>query len=266
MKTKPVISFIDTLLCVVVLFVIASCSTSGEDRGVIERSAGELNTEFRSTCADTPFLESVAFTAAGDDIHVDLVMSGDAVTVPSLSESLVQYALAIYMKGHTGSRLDNLLNALGRLDGKMVLTLTDCDGESRTYEIAASRLKQLVRLRPMELNFTEVRTAVLDIMRGRCNDYRIAAGASDASFGFSGGFAEYTLAFGCAADYRQFNRANLAGRYVGILQPRYAELGALRPYVLELMRSLQIDGYRFVYTAPDAEAPLRSAIPWRLLD
>ena len=34
----------------------------------------------------------------------------------------------------------------------------------------------------------------------------------------------------------------------------------------ELLRSLSIDGYRFIYTDKNETKPLSAAIPWRLID
>lgn len=262
MKNRLILIAVSALVCVMAL----ACRSNKADQETISDYITPLNTEFASICADTDLLESVAVSLNDVNLNVDVHLSDDGIAVSNLSEALVQYGVAMWLKQHTGQRLDNILNALGRMEGQMNLTLYDVDGTSRLYEISHSRLKQLVRLRYMELNFNEVRTNVVELMSSDCAAYREGAnGCEDVSFRLNGGFAEYTFVFGRAADYREFTQANLAGKYVNVLKPQYEGYGTLRNFVEALLESLQIEGYRFVYTTEDSSNTIRAAIPWRLL-
>ncbi len=253
-----------SLLLTVLTF--SACGSSAADNAILEENIVPINTELAQNVRETPAVESIALSYADADLKVDIKFAGQEIEVPQISEALVQYALAIYLKSHTGIRLDNIVNALGRLEGKMTIVLTDCDMNSRTYEVSATRIKQLIRQRPMELKFNEVRSNVLEIMNGRTEAYRTAANAAGASFAYSGGFAEYTLTFPAASSYRQYNRGNLTGHYVNILKPQYESFGAMRPFVEQILASLQIEGYRFVYTTERNDAPLKALVPWRLIN
>lgn len=255
------------LLCALICTLTFACKSNKQDLETIQQYVGPLNAEYSSICGQTDLLSSVAVAMEGNNLTVTVDFASDEIAVPDLSEALVQYGLAFWLKQHTGARLDNILNSLGHIEGSLELTLNDVNGDSRTYTITPSRLKQLVRLRPMELNFNEVKTNISEIMSRRCGALRDGAnGCTGATFQISGGFAQYTLSFGRAADYRDFTQASLTGKYVNLLKPQYTGYGELKPYILSVLESLQIEGYRFIYQADNNTTPLRAAIPWRLLN
>ena len=254
------------LVCFVALMAATACSTAKEDNEILESTVTPVNAELTEMAAETPALESASVSYADADYKIDVRFADSNIAVADLSESLVQYALAMYLKSHTGQRLDDIANALTRLDGKMTVTVTDVDNASRSYEIPVARVKQLVRLRPMELNFTEVRANVLEIMGKRCAALREATGADDVQFAFSGGFAQYSFTFGSARDYSRYNRGSLTGHYVNLLKPEYESFGAMRPFVVQLLTSLQIEGYRFAYDTAAGGNSLKAVVPWRLLN
>ena len=260
--------FRNLLFGVALVAGLASCgsSKSKEPSALIaqsERIAGELST----LVDDSPmFLQSADVEYSDAVLSVAIAFSDTAVSVSDYSESLVQYVLAQYLKAHGGPDLDVVLNTLSSEEGSLKLTLSDTHGTSREYPVAAGRLKQLVKLKPMELNYNDVRTNVSDILAKKCSEYKDAYNATDAEFGIVSSFAQYTLAFPKASAYSNLNQASLTGRYLKVIQPRYEEFGACRPMVEELMTSLSIDGYRFVYTDADGGHELKAALPWRLIN
>lgn len=256
-------------MCAVVVAVLmaASCDMNKKHKETIAGYLPELNTELRALAAGTDLLEEASMELDDKTLKVEIEFATEQFKVSELSEPLVQYTLSLYMKSHTGARLDNILNALGNMSGEVEIELEDVDGDSRTFIIPSSRMKQLVRLRPMELNFNEVRNNVTSMMQADCNTYRmLSAGAESATFRLQGGFAEYTVTFPSTEEYRGYTQANLAGKFVNVLRPQYQAYGTLRPLIMELMESLQIDGYRFIYTTPSGDGAIRAAIPWRLID
>lgn len=262
MKIKSIM----LLVCAAVCALAFSCKSGKADQAVIEEYIVPLNTEYSSLCASSALVEEAYVALEGVNLTATVRFGSETVKVPQLTEALVQYGVAFWLKEHTGQRLDNILNALGRMRGSLELTLTDVDNNSRTYSISSSRLKQLVRLRPMELNFNEVKGAVTDIMSNRCAALRAnTRGCTEVTFAMDGGFAQYTLTFGRPSDISACTQGSLARIYVNMLKPEYEGMGELRPYVQSILESLQLEGYRFIYTA-GADNTVRSAIPWRLLN
>lgn len=263
MKHTQIVGLLFALVCVLTM----GCKSNKQDLEKLQEYVGPLNAEYGRLCENTDLVGSVAVSLVDNNLCVEVDFSSEEVAVPDMTEALVQYGLAFWLKQHTGARLDNILNSLGRVEGSLELTLRDVNGDSRTYTVASSRLKQLVRLRPMELNFNEVKNNISAIMSSRCGSLRDGAnGCTGVTFQIAGGFAQYTLGFGRASDYREFTQASLTGKYVNLLKPQYQGYGELRPYIQSVLESLQIEGYRFIYKAEGSATPLRAAIPWRLLN
>lgn len=251
-------------MLIAVLF-LGSCGNSGPSPLVAQ--AERIQNELAPLAADSPmYLDSIRARYADKTLTVAVAFADPEVNPDEYSQALVEYAVAQYIKAHPGVGLDAVLNGLSDEQGTLDIVLTGRSGNSRTYTIGARRLKQLYRQRPMELNFNEVKTNVSSIMAARCNSYRLAVNATDATFAIDGGFAQYTLTFASASALSNQTQGTILGRYLPGLREHYENYGACRPMVEELLRSLGIDGYRFVYTTAEGEPSLRVAAPWRSLN
>lgn len=227
----------------------------------------KLNLDLMSDAENSPMFLSEA-TADIDSLTSVITIKVDfcdsIINVEKISDAIVQYYTAQQLKEHPGEDLNVFLNTLSLEKGSMNLVLADVYGHSREYTMDASRLKQLYKLTPMQLNFNEVKENVLDIFEEQCDFYKGAARALDCTFELKNGFAEYTLTFEKEQDYANLNQGSLKGRYLHFLQPRYEDFQGFRYPIVEFLKSLQIDGYRFVYVTKDGKGKeLRSAIPWR---
>ncbi len=243
---------------------LGSCSGGDKGPSPLEKQAERISLDLASEVEANPMLLTSAEAGYSDGNLVYKVAFCDSVIcVKDYSEALIQYFVAQEIKKRPGKDLDEILNTLSKEQGSLELQLSDVYGDSRTYSISASRLKQLFKQSPMQLNFQEVKANVQQILASRAMYYRDKANATDASFAFQSGFATYTLVFPKASAYSHLKQASLAGRYVALLKPRYESLGSLRQPIEEMLTSLQIEGYRFVYTTSDNKNELRAAIPWR---
>lgn len=265
MKTK-----IFTILFAGVIALAGLCSCGGskssEPSALVSQSL-RLNGELKTLAEESPmFLESIDVEYSDGVLGVSIAFSDATIETEDISEALVQFVLAQYLKNHTGANLDEILNTLSKEQGSLKITLTDVDSESREYTIGAARLKKLLTLKPMELNYSEVRTNVTDLLDERCEAYKEMYNAEEVEFEVLGGFAQYTLTFEKASTFAQLKQSQLTGRYQKVLQERYEEFGACRPMVEELLRSLSIDGYRYVYIDKNKTKTLSAALPWRLFD
>ena len=170
------------------------------------------------------------------------------------------------MKSHTGANLDEIANTLTKEEGKLAITIQDRAGATVTYDIPAARIRQLIKLKPMELNYNAARAATLDIMEKRAASLCENANAESCDFAVANGFAQYTFTFPNANNYARLKQAQLTGRYVGILKPIYDNFGACRTFVEDLLKSFSIDGYRIVFENKKDKYVLKASIPWRTFD
>ena len=55
----------------------------------------------------------------------------------------------------------------------------------------------------------------------------------------------------------------LTGRYMQPLRDEYGRLGSLEYPVVEMLKTLGIDGVRMVYVATGTDEEVKQAFPWR---
>lgn len=251
----------------VAVLAFCSCSSGSKGPSPLEPQSERISGELAKLSQESPmFLAGATAEYVAPDLKVDIEFSDTTINVDLCSDALVQYVLAQYIKSHTGKDLDTVINTLAQEKGSLKIKLADIRGTSREYEVSASRLKQLVKLKPMELGYNDVRTNVADIMAAKCPAYRAQYNAAECEFEFKGGFAQYTLTFDRASAYSSLNQASLTGRYLKEIKPMYEDFGACRPMIEELLRSLSIDGYRFIYTDKNGSKTISAGMPWRLIN
>ncbi|MDE6277123.1 MAG: hypothetical protein K2M06_03355 [Muribaculaceae bacterium] len=245
--------------------LLSSCSKKAPS--ALVPLVDKLNLDLAAQAKNNPmFLSdaSASIDSLTSDISVKVEFCDSIIDVEKLSEALVEYYTAMQLKANPGQSLDTFLNTLSAEEGKMSLELKDVYGHSRTYEMSGTRLKQLFRSAPMQLGFNDVKANVIEILAMRCPEYRKAANALDCTLDIESGFATYTLTFARESNYANLNQGSLKGRYLHFLQPTYENFESFRQPIEELLQSLQLDGYRFVYATEDGKGKeLRVAIPWR---
>lgn len=246
---------------------LASCGGASNTPSPLIAQSERIGGELATLVEGSPmFLQSADVNYADGVLGVSIAFSDSAIEVEDCSDALVQYVLAQYLKAHGGPDLDVVLNTLTDEEGSLKLTLVDSKANSREYTVNAARLKHLVRTKPMELSYNDVRTNVMDILDERCDALEQQYKAEDAEFTIKGGFAQYTLTFARPSAFSHLNQASLRGRYLKDLKAQYENYGACRAMVEELLQSLSIDGYRYVYTDKNETKVLNAAIPWNLID
>ncbi len=246
---------------------LASCGKSTSGPSPLEAQAERLDAELGKLAEDSPmYLSEIDASYEDAKLTVEISFSDTLVNVSDYSEALVQYVLAQYLKSHTGPNLDEIANTLIKEEGQLVIELEDTHGNEREYAVSAARLRNLIKLRPMELNYNDVRTNVSDIFAARCAAYAAEYNAKECEFDIDHSFAQYTLTFPNTRAFAGLNQASLTGRYVKKLKEQYDNYGACRPMIEDLLKSLSIDGYRFVYLAPDGKSGLTAGIPWRTIN
>ena len=264
MKAKTIYLF--SAIAIVFATLLSSCGKSNEPSPLVAQSE-RLALDFNQLADESPnFVSSIDVDYADATLGIDIAFADSAVTAADCSEALVQFAVAQYLKGHTGANLDEIINTLTKEDGKLAVKIVDVKGDSAVYNIGHTRLKQLLKLRPMEIGYSEAKTSLEAILANSCEAYAAQYKAETCEFEVKGGFAQYTLTFAKPSAFASLTQPTLTGRYLKVLQAKYDDLGACRPFVEDLVKSLDIDGYRFVYTDKAETKTLSAALPWRLID
>jgi len=258
--TKSLLTFL-----AVALLVLCACSKSAEKSPLVD-IADNLNLEMAKTVGEAPeLLDSVNASYSAGVFTVKAALADSVLDVSRLGEALVEYFTAFELRRHPGKTLDDFVNTLVKEEGSLEIVLSDAKGGNRTYIIGASRLRNLLKLSPMQLGYQDARANVLDILASRVADYRAEVNAADGVFEVSNKFASYTLVFDSTRKFANQTPGTLKSRYLKVLQPRYKAFGPYEDTVKDMLKSMQIDGYRFIYangTGRDAQG-IKVAIPWR---
>lgn len=249
----------------VVLLVLCACSTTPKE-SPLAAIADNLNLEMAKTVEQAPeFLDSVNVSYSDGIFTVKAALADSLIDVRQCGEALVEYFTALELKRHPGKNLDDFVNTITKEEGSFEIILSGTTGDSRTYTIGASRLRNLVKLSPSQLGYQEARANVLEILASRVAFYRADANAQDAEFEVANKFASYTIVFANTRKFANQTPGTLKSHYLKILHPRYEAFGPYEATVKEMLKSMQIDGYRFIYangTGKDAQG-IKVALPWR---
>lgn len=245
---------------------LGACSQKSSGPSPLVAESERIGGELAKIAEESPMYIDSATTAYADGVlSINIAFADPQVAVADYSQALVEYMVSQWLKSHLGAGLDTTLNTLSAEDGSLKITLKSADGTANEYTIGHARLKKLLTLKPSELNFSAVKDNVALLMEKRCQEYKDKYKASECTFEFSTGFAQYTLTFESGTMYANLTQDSLRGRYQGILRAQFDVYGACAPMAYELVKSLGIEGYRFVYEA-DGGKTLKAALPWRIIE
>lgn len=253
--------FRNILICLMVV-ALAACGGNKEAETLIAQSE-RVNGELQAAVQANPGLMSRASASYADSaFNVDVVFADSIINVADLSQPLVEYFLSERIKASAGKNLDDIVNALARLSQPLRLSLTDVYGATRSYDLSAATLKTLYRTPRSQLNINEVKQQVISILADQ--SFRLVTpGVQKVDFSLANGFATYTIVYDNAHSYSGLTVGNLKARYLKVLKPRYAAFGILSTDIIDMDKSLGIDGYRFVLTTPAGNSEIKSTLPWR---
>lgn len=161
-------TFCKVLLCIALVACMVSCGKKAQGPSPLIAQAERLDGTLGTLAEESPmYLQSASAEYLDAVLTVDIDFADPTVHVGEISDALVQYVVAQYLKAHPGADLDIVLNTLSQENGSLNIVLSDSYGEAKEYTIAAARLKKLYQLKPMELSFNDVKTNVSDIMEAR---------------------------------------------------------------------------------------------------
>lgn len=245
-----------------------SCSQKSSEPSALVAQSERIGDELSTLVEESPmYLDSASVSYADAELTVSIGFADAVMNPGDFSQALVEYVVSVWMKNHLGAGLDTTLNTLSDEKGTLKVVLTGADGNVNTFTVGAARLKKLLVLKPSELNFSVVKDNVNLIMDKRCAAYADEYNARECSYEISTGFAQYTLVFASASAYANLTQDSLRGRYQKVLTEQYDSYGACAPIITEVLQSLGMEGYRFVYeTADNPSKTLKAALPWRLFE
>jgi hypothetical protein len=250
------------IACLIAL-AVCSCGTAKEN-DALAAQADRVSTILEHDVELNPnFLTSAYAEFEDKDFRICITFEDDRVRLSDYTEAFIEYFVAEELKGNAGDDLDEIINSLSKIDGKMVLLLSDSYGTTRTLEFTAQQIKYLLRTPRTKLNFNEVKAQALQLMSDYWVDVRKAHNADDVVFEVVTGFATYTILFNNESAYQNVSSANLKDHVIKALTKEYDRFGTFKPIVIDMFRSFGIDGYRYIYTNKQNDKTIKAVVPWR---
>jgi hypothetical protein len=263
MKTILSKLFVGMAIALTVVLV-TSCDSKEKENQTLAAQAERINSELAAEVGNNPTLISDAGAEYADgQFQINITFADSLVVLADYTQSFVEYFLAEELKNNQTQDLADLINALSSIEGTYTLNLADVYGTDRDFEFTASQLKRLLNTSRAQLNYNEVKAQVVQLMSNAAAAVRAAEKAENVVFDLTSGFATYTVTFATDKNYANMSTANLKAYAIKKYKNEYAKFGTFTPMVVELFKSLGIDGYRIIYTNKANSKTLKTAVPWR---
>ena len=225
--------------------VAGSCGPSAAERAArMESAAATVDSLVHTT--EAPFVVSKAVYAE-PNIDVSFVLADSVIKVDLLGDELMDYYLAEQLKSSEAS---------------VVLSLTDAYGGSKTFIYTADKLQNLAKAKRSQLNVPKVKEQVVAVAGGAVPAPSAHMG-TQVSTSIDKGFLTYTVTWPSKSAVSGMPQGVLTGRYMQPLRDEYGRLGSLEYPVVEMLKTLGIDGVRMVYVATGTDEEVKQAFPWR---
>lgn len=240
--------------------VFAACND--KTTPILTQQTDRIDTELKALAEENPALISTAgATFANDTITVDVVLNDSLIDLSRIPAELFNYFTAVEVKRHIDKNLEITVNTLSEAKGCVAVSVTDAYGVKSGYVYTAADLRRMVKSPLSQLDFNAAKQALFDYWSASAGDFTpsLEKPVNDVTTSFKGGFYDYTVNFANARAYKGLTSANLKSRILKVLQPRYERLGTLRPAVLEMYKSLGIDGFHLIYEAEKGQ-PLKTSV------
>ncbi len=242
---------------------LSSCGGTSKAETELAAKATDLNMEFLQLAKGSPdFIESMSCEYSAPNLLINTKLNTD-LKPEMFSQALVEYVVANYIRSNAGALMDGIVNGINLTKGSISITITNVNEEAKEYTIGHARLVQLVQKKNSELNFNDVKQNVVKIMETECAKYADDVKAESCTFALANGFAQYTITFKNASAFSNQTQGSVLGRYIKVLKEQYQTYGAASYLVIDILKSLQLDGYRFVYTDPEGTAKISSPVAWK---
>lgn len=244
-----------------------ACSGSTKESPLVAQS-DRINADLAKLSEESPmFIDSASCTYADGALKVNIGLHDPFLPVKLIGEPFAQFAVAHYLKVYAGPQDLEVVNELVKENGNLVLSITS-DGGKVDFTINAHRLMKLYKSSYTELNFSEARLNMMDIMASHAPIYTASEqdNLDGCEFTVANGFAQYTMTFKSANTFKNLTQAQLTGRYVKVIKEHYEQFGECEDFIISLIKCYGIDGYRFIYIDKNKTKELKAGIPWRLID
>lgn len=247
-------------MAAMVMLGLSSCGRSdAERRQAVEALAARVDSMVRTDQAPLAGSGAVADSAS---VVVTFAVSDSLVRADLLGEELFDYYAAEELRTLDGETLQGIVKGLKENDATMVVRVADVYGAERTFLLSADKLSRLAKGKRSQMSTPTVKDQVT-AMLGASVPAPWAHPNTQVSCAIKNGFLTYTVTWTSKKYYADYGQGILTARYLEPLRTQYSGLGTIEYPVVDMLKSLGIDGVRMVYVTEGGDNELKQAFPWR---
>lgn len=245
---------------------LASCGKSqAEKEDAVKDAAVAVDSVLRTWKSPGGGLTAVEASASGANMAVKLGLGDSLVRVDLLDAGLLDFFVAQQLKGASPDVINQTVKALEGTSGQLDLTISDLHGGSKTFTYTPDNIRFLIKAKASDLNPARVKTDLCTLLTPALPVPATYRESKSVELTVDKGFLTYTVTFPTDSRFAGSKQGMLTGIYAQPLKAQYLALGALRDPIVEMMKSLGIDGIKVVYKAANSDKDLTLAFPWRII-
>lgn len=247
-------------LCAVALCLSLLAACGGKSKA---REALGENFIYVSQMTNTTLAESASAVKAGDFKFENDKLSAtfnltDSMFAPKdISADLAQYAMARYLTANSADQqVIDLINNMSKGEVPLTLTLSK-GGDSQSYEFSGSQLKGLLKSGGSNLNTSAIGANIAELFVPWAKQQFGNAACTDITSRIDNKMIRIALTFSDLKQSPVGAVSNPAPALKGMLIDRadaeFNRFGALRQPLIDMIKSLNIDGIMLEYKGPDGK-------------
>lgn len=252
-------TFTATMILAVTM-TMGSCSDKSAE--TLTKQCERLNSQLAEMQQNNPdVIASASASYVDNKFTVDATLCDSLFMTSQITEPLFNYFTAIMVKQNINKDLEETVNALADKNIPMTVNLTDVYNETRSYELSAALFRRMVKSPLTQLNYNEAREALFFALEAGQEQFRTADPIAAITSSYNKNkFYSYNVEFENVSSFKSLTLPNLKARALKVFEHRYANLGTFRPVLLEMYKSLGVDGFYLVYTAKGTPYTMKTTI------
>lgn len=256
-------------ICAAVAAVVFAASAM---TGCGDSKADKLARLDRACVAVDSVLKSVGEPVGDVDVKADdmnmmisLSVKDSMINVSRAGDEMVDYFMAQQLKSSPKDVVNETVKSLEATGGSAVVTVADLYGNSRKYTFTPETLRHLIKAKGSELNAPRVKEQLCEFLGESLANKGAYAQADGVELSVDKSFLTYTVTFASDRTFAGSGQGLLTRLYMEPIKAQFGGLGSLEMPLIEMCKSLSIDGECVIYRSLNGDKEIRQAFPWRII-
>ncbi|MDE6287447.1 MAG: hypothetical protein K2M00_01520 [Muribaculaceae bacterium] len=246
-----------------VMVAAVSCGESQADKiKKLDAAAAAVDSVYKGVEAPVSNLKA---QANDTDVTVSVAVLDSMIRIDLVGDEMMDYFMAQQIKKAPAALVNEVTKAVTGTAGALQLSVTDLYGNERTFSFTGETLRHLYKAKGSQLNAPRVKEQVCRMLLPALPNALATTDAESIDLSVDKSFLTYTVTFASDRRFKDSGQGLLTRIYMDAFKAQYASLGELCDPVVEMLKSLGIDGVCVIYKALNGDKEIRQAFPWRTI-